>query len=340
MENPYDNPAVNNSVPPPPPPPVAVRTMESDIKSIGDSGGGLPSPELVNVSQPEKKPMENKETDVKISIPGYEGPEEKLFNPETLPTQTPGDSATGNSATKKIILAVLGAAFVIGLGGVGYFFVYPLIFPGAELVTPPAVTPPADTPPAAVIPPPPPTISHRSYLTSDKAEVVIALSQAAPEATPSGTLPVFKEVVVNDATGGKLPLSKYLPPLVPEFTEADVAQFFEDDFTSFIYYADSQAWVGYVFKVKSGISPIIAQSATSRLEGFAGIDGLFLQSPGARSAEGFKNGQIGGKPARYLSYSDPSAALSYAWFDSYLLVSTNYAAAQEASRRLIANPAQ
>ena len=300
----------------------------------------MPSPELVNVSQPEKKPMEGKEQDIKISIPGYEGPEEKLFNPETLPTEAPSGPATGSPATKKIILAILGAAFVIGIGGVGYFFVYPLLFPEAEpALTPPPAAPPI-TPPVTVTPPPAPTITHRSYITSDKAEIVLALSQVTPESTPSGTAPVLKEVVINDAAGGQLPLSKYIPSLIPEFTEADVAQLFEDDFTAFIYYENGQSWAGYVLKTKSGVSPIIAQVAVSRLEGFASIDGLFLQNPGARSADGFKNGQVGGKPARYVSYSDPGAALSYTWFDSYLLISTNYAASEVAARRLIANLGQ
>ena len=138
----YPDPNASNKsggVGPPPQPPITVRTMESDIKSMQESGGGAPQEELLNAPRapirPEtQNPMDD---DMKIKIPGYGGPEKGVFSSVSLPTSErgvnlPNPSAPNNAPPKGSslgkIIALLVTIIVAALIGVGlYFYVYPLL---------------------------------------------------------------------------------------------------------------------------------------------------------------------------------------------------------------------
>lgn len=317
-------------VPPPPPPPVTIRTMGSDIESLQKSGGGQPTGEVINQSQsPVQKPAP--EPGLNISaVPGYTGPEEKLFAPETLPTPqespAPVLSAPQSGRSKQLIIISLAILAVLGLGAAGYFYVYPLLFPSEVVVT--TTTPePAPTPPPA-------SIVHKSFITSDKAEVALSISAAKAETATGAQL--IKEVVLNDTNGKQITFPKYFPTIIPEFKTDELANVFEEDFTAFIYYDQNGVWPGYVAKLKSGSSLVIAQPLFNKIENYAGAENIFIQSPGTRSAEGFKSGQANGVPTRYLTFSSPGSALNYGWFNNqYLVITTSYPAMLEATKRLV-----
>ena len=328
--------------PPPPPPPVSIRTMETDASSLKASGGTRPAPELINVNAPTRGPIEEKPQDpgIKIGVPGYAGPEEKMFVPETIPQKqqtappinmdlSEEDAHEGGSGrAKKIILIVVFLAIAIGLGGVGYFIVYPLLFP----VQNPYVTPPiSETPP----PPPPVALTHQSFITSDKAEIAASLGQATPEIIAPGTAPVLKEVVLRDGNGNQLVASKYLPTILTEFTESELQGLLGDDFTAFVFYDEAGAWPGYAFKLKDGVSLISAQPTINKMESFASIKNIFASDPGAMTSGGFKNGQVGGKPSRYATFAKSGAAVNYAWIENYLFITTTYPAMQEVANRIV-----
>lgn len=318
-------------MPPPPLPPIAIRTMGSDVRSIEQGGGASPTPQMLNVNQPEVNRIPKTETEgIRIKIPGYEGPEEKIFSPEALPTTggLPSNTKSGGSS-RKIILIVVVLALVIGLGAVGYF-IYPMIFSSPAPTPTPTVTP---TPSPVVAPV---TIKHTSYLTSDGAtQPVLTLSMAPPTTIAPGGKPVIKEIILRDAAGNAATFAKYAMSIFPEFTEGDLSATFEDDFTAFIYYTESGAWPGLVAKLKAGVSQAIAQTSMSKIEGYASLANLFLKDPGVKSTAGFKNGQINGKPARYVAFSTKDAAINYAFIGNYFLISTSYTGALEAEKRLI-----
>lgn len=321
------------NVPPPPPPPIAIRTMDSDVKSMEQSGGASPAPQMVSIKETEK-PAQSV-SDVKINIPGYEGPEEKLFTPETLPSaDTDALEAEKKSGSSRLILFIV--IFVVvaaGLGAAGYFF-YPMFFPTSPVTPPPATT----TPPPVT---PPVSIKHNSYMTSDGATApVLSLAQAASLPIATGTQSMIKEVILQDASGSQIAFSKYIPSVITEFTEADLKTLFEDDFTSFLYYSGSNIWPGYVAKLKTGVPAAVAQTTIGKIETFPSLANLFLSNPGDKSAAGFKNGQVNGKPSRYVTFSAEDAAINYAFVDNYLIISTSYAGALEAEKRLIISATQ
>ena len=64
------------------------------------------------------------------------------------------------------------------------------------------------------------------------------------------------------------------------------------------------------------------------------LKNFFVTDPGTAAADGFKDGQINLKPARYMLFSQAGAAIDLVWFDNYFMIATNYKAAQEAGKRL------
>ncbi len=307
----------DGAVRPPPPPPIAIRTMESDVTSVEQSGGGKPTSEVFNlpamgVKRPE--PPQPPDAGVKIKVPGYSGPEEKLFAPEVLPEQPP-EVVTEKKSFKiiPIIIMVLVAALI---GALGYYFVYPLFVQveDASQNTNPAPLPKTETPT-------PPAPSHAALISSDKTEIVTTISLATSE-TPESA-PILKEAVLQNESGGEILLSEYLPKLLPEFTAGELIANFEEDFTAYIYYDANGAWPGYVLKKKNGVSPLIARDSFGKVESSQNLKNLFLADPGTASGE-WRSGEYKGVSTRYLPYSEKSAAIDYAWANDDVLILTTY----------------
>ncbi|HDH31596.1 MAG TPA: hypothetical protein ENH26_02370 [Candidatus Wolfebacteria bacterium] len=82
------------SPPPPPPPEIGIRTMQSDVESIKQSGGEAPTPQtfVPQELKPEtpKPPAEEPKIEAPLNIPGYTGPEKPIFTPQpSVPTSQP-----------------------------------------------------------------------------------------------------------------------------------------------------------------------------------------------------------------------------------------------------------
>lgn len=135
----------NEIVPEPPAPKIAIRTMESDIKSLETGGGEFSSPEPFILQQREMA-AEKDESRVELNlgnIPGYTGPEKSIFaSPDASISASEEKIAEEKSSVeekaegkeeiskKKIILTVIGIMAVAAAFWIfGYFVVYPWLFP-------------------------------------------------------------------------------------------------------------------------------------------------------------------------------------------------------------------
>src|SRR3989344_9675981 len=114
-------PSGGSSVPPPPPPPVGIRTMESDLSAVKESGGTIPEPKPFPPSdfKPQVSVQPPKPAETKLSVPGYTGPEEAIFSPgAALPSggvpAAPAEAAPAAEGKKWMRPAILGGG---GLGG-------------------------------------------------------------------------------------------------------------------------------------------------------------------------------------------------------------------------------
>jgi len=124
MDQNINQPGQGGSVPTPLPMEIDVRTMETDIKSFQGQGGeisetGIKS-EYSATPEAEKQQISN--------ISGYQGSEKPIFSPsgDILAQQGKVSETSGNS---KLILMIIGILTgVIGLGLLGYYVIFPLLF--------------------------------------------------------------------------------------------------------------------------------------------------------------------------------------------------------------------
>jgi hypothetical protein len=113
------------SISEPPATSVTVRTMESDIKAVEQGGGELTAPQPFTPSgiKPEEPKFE-----AQLGIPGYIGPEKPIFTSTAAISSVPApDKKSSKWKITGIIIAIL--IIVAGLGLLGYFVIFPLLFP-------------------------------------------------------------------------------------------------------------------------------------------------------------------------------------------------------------------
>ncbi len=287
----------------PPGPQLNVRTMESDTRSI-QRGDSMPMPESIfppgNASEPVFRP----ETQVDASfVPPEEGPKK-----------------SGAHLWLWIAVGIAVVAAVV----VGYF-VFPIIFGGGSTETLPPPPPPTE-----VIPPPAPEVKpHQSFfITPDisKTEILLpnvsrdtaVITLTALERKPEQTL---EEVVILDQNRSQIASNMYLKEFVTEVAAAQMAAWFEDDFTAFLYYDANGVWPGYAFKVKVGVNLDEVKANASVIEG-SDLSRFYLAAPGTFAP--FKSGTVSGKSTRYAIGSQPGASFNYGIIGNYLIVSTSY----------------
>lgn len=330
---------------PPPPQEIGIRTMQGDVKSMQETGGAAPAP------QPFAAPLVSPEE--KLTIPGYTGPEEAVFTPETLPQgearlQMQEEKKKGRGKTIAIVLGIL--VLATGLGALGYYFIYPLLFAPVpqteETLPPPSPSPePPPTTPESL----PEILSHQTLFSPavQTVEKILtpalitqitlqdAISASAQDKLAAGSL---KEIYFADANENVLPFSTFLKGIFPdiELSAEDLNNLFQEDFTGFVYYDGTNAWPGVVAKIRAGVNDVLAKSVmASALEKLSTtLKNIYTTDPGAPSEQGFKDGQVLQRPGRYLSFSLQGASFNYVWLNGYLLLSTNYQGAQEAAGRV------
>lgn len=128
----------NPSVPSPPGPEIAIRTMESDIKSIEQSGGAGPTPQIfspglgstpvLNPIMQQQAQAEPQKIEVQLNVPGYTGQEQAIFRPTGTISAEPVSKETFNKW--RFALIVAGVLIIIAIFWVlGYYVIFPWLFP-------------------------------------------------------------------------------------------------------------------------------------------------------------------------------------------------------------------
>ncbi len=347
MENQNPMPSSGGQVPPPPSSgSVDIRTQQSDIQSIKQSGGSTPLPsqfnlgqsvpsspsvpEPINLPPPIPPPPSPNNFGLPPSPPSSSG--ESIFNPADA-SATPAPS--GGADFKKISLIIGIVVAVAALIWVGYIYIYPLFFsssPALELLSSPA-------PAVVVTPVAPPPLVHSSFVNFDaslpslsvpvigtfRSDLANALSSASALVPDS-----IMEVKVQNALGEPGAWSIFLNTLIPEITSETAAAIFADDFTAFVYVDNNlKSWPGFIAKLKSSASLVDAGFQVRALESSIFLPNLFLADSGTPAAAGFKDGQVNVDiPTRYLTYSS-GAVINYFWIGDYFVLVTSYPGAQK-----------
>ncbi len=304
-------PSSQQRVAPPPKEDITLRTMNSDVKSIG-RGDSIPVPE--NVLPPEAA-------------------NEPVFKPETQ-NQLPNSPLVKKQSKKTLLFVVVGIIVIIGLGAGGYFL-YPVLFPP---------TPIAQTPPPPPLPPATPALAHQtSFVAQPKSTVELTLKKDQVQSITITELlhqlstqpqqpQLLQEISIKNSDGGQIPWAEYFTALNTAFTPDQLDSWFDQDFTAFLYYDAKGVWPGYVLKIKAGIKPEELKTNFAPFEK-SDLNKLFLTPPGTLAA--FKDGQVKSRASRYTTGAASGSALSYTVLDGrYVLISASYAGAQEAATLL------
>jgi len=351
---------------PAPQPKVEVRTMGSDLRSIGEQGGGEPRPYVPKPAAPlsafpPSTPGSAPSPFIKPAIPftppkmGTAGLPAQAGVPPKPPVPSgapkPISPAPGGTPKSKrgIFLGILSFFVVVGLAAVGYFFIYPM-FAGtsAEPVAAPAPVvevppaPPQEEPP--VIPPVPAEViagidTHTSLFTIP--------ADIRTEATPApvsvdglraalpfdrAAVPLFREVTIKTAEGKVIAFGELAKRLVPGFFTPELLGSFADDATYLTYAAADGTWFGFAVPLKSGVDLGAMQGKIGALQHDPDNRNFFLADPGAEGV--WRDGSIKGHPASLVDFATPGATLGYTWLGRTFLLTTNAAAGEETARRL------
>ncbi len=359
MNNPGQGQGGPSMPPPPPPPEITLRTMQSDLESVKQSGGENPVPQAF--TPPEVK---------KQSTIGLEdlSQEEGMIKPGVGEGVLPPAGAPKKKG-KIILLITILLLVIAGAAYAGYVYIYPIFAKPAISgnVLPPETIPPAPLPtpipeiPTTVVttpevatstematttpeiatttpelPPSPVLKSHVSLLlTPADSSVSLVVSGTTTLASvrdllisESNNKPVaetsLKEVPLSNE-GGQLVFGDTLSMFLPELSVTELNQLFQDDFTSVIFYDKNGAWFGLIAKLKEGADPLIAKTTMAKLENSDSLVNLYIQNPGTKSVGGFKDGKANNLVTRYISFSKTGASLNYGWTnDNLFVLSTSY----------------
>ena len=305
-----------SNIPPPPPPVFGLRTMESDLRAIRESGGIIPGSQLI----------------IPPSISKTEPPSEPSHQP-TIPAPV-SLSKTKLSPLKTLLIITLILILIGGLGVLGYFVIYPLIFPPKEM-------PSSSLPSTSSILTPPQkseVASHQSLFKImpqgglreiiipdlSKENILIGLASVfKPEETPGG----LREVILF-YKNEQVDANQFIKLIFPELqTSAILTPIFENDFTLFVFQDKKGDWPGFVAKIADSKNEVLLRENLTKLEKSNNIKNLYLTDPGSIQEE-FKDGKVDDIAVRYTIFTKPGAAFNYALKNNFLIIAASYSAMQ------------
>lgn len=292
---------------PPPPPEVSVRTLESDLHSMVNAGGGPPVVQGVSVPKP------------------------RVIAGDTIKPDVSYD----------MIWVSLGLIVAGTLLGLGYYF---FIYQGAPVT--PGGYPTSPTSSVNVVPstnfvhrsfflaPPDATVTFVEGAAAANAAELQSYSQRITSLlSPSTTNGFFFEVAMQQSGGKAMSFNYFLTFVNAPILDANfLKNNFNEDFTYFVYRDSSGYFPGYILQLKPGKDARLLYDDTAKLESSSQIQNLFLSFSGS-SLGGFSSGLVGNESVRTQQFSN--ATFLYGWFqDKYLIISTSHSGFTEAVSRL------
>lgn len=330
---------------PPPQQKMDMRTMNSDLQSLQNTGGQIAKP-YTPASTPVNTASESM----------FQPPQVETPPPPNIPVEPATISSTGQQKPKiksgKILWVIIGVIIAVALAAIGYFVIYPALTPIKPIAqqSPPPVTPPepvieTETPPAPEPNPssadllPTITGSHISLFKTPADKVLeINLSEATVDSFRSGISQNITdqnglyEIKIINSIGQQISPHALLSLLVPKFFNAQTLGYFEENANFFVYVSQNGPWLGYVLKLKNNADIGQAQNRMAALQNDPDNDNLFVLQPGEIGV--WRDGKIANRAASLVDFSQPNAALGYVWLEKTLLITTNLQAGEEAAKRL------
>ena len=346
---------------------IVLRTMESDIKAIKQSGGSTSgiykSAETLHIARPQKEEQKGEIANI------YQKPVEQTQNQELISNKKENIASKETSPVLKIILGII---TILGFFAIGYF-VLPQILPQtkkekietkittstqnqanlAETTTTEAqnATTTANT-------------STEPINTSD--QILAKFFKTKPEKTIELTLdtsiPNFNKyynflivdslenqtsskttstnlfaLILKDKNNSLLNWNDFLKSLNINFASNDVWTNTNSEFIGFIYKDKDGIWPGYILELNKNIAPSLVQIDLKKaIETDKNIlKNFFINEPDFTGFE-FKNSQVFNRePIKILESKTKGAIFVYGlFFNKYIIISTSLNGLEEALRKM------
>ncbi|MEK7508120.1 MAG: hypothetical protein AAB602_03505 [Patescibacteria group bacterium] len=300
---------------PPAPPEVRVRTFQSDLLSMKESGSGLP--QFQKVIAPRLPIGDDKNSVIPLVV--------------------------SQKAMPFLIAVVLIALAIIG------YLVYAIFFGGARQNETSQAPAQIENGGQIVEQSPVQSISFTHLAPFKKPvdqKIPLVLSQAVSSASDLQTYSQRFESALSKATltakfvemeargdgeksMGLTDVFSAAGTLVLD--EEFFTKHFDSDITIFAYREGGDFWPGYVLALNSDENWLFLKSEIEKLEVSQNVMNFFLNPPEERGA--FNDGEISGQPVRIANFSS-GLQFVYGWARGYLILSTSRAGFSEAVGRL------
>lgn len=300
----------NKEIPVPPISQAKIRTMRSDLQSLGQSGGQEPKPYFIEINQAPKKaaPTEKKSATEKPT-------NEKTIFPKWL----------------SIVILLLILTTLIGAGIYLLFFRSPSAqnSTGQQLLSEPSAAPATISP---IIPQQPkiprqsPSFFKKPFFSRE--EIILNpltadnLRQSLLNAASGTAIGTLKEIIFQDKSFAPIPFSQLFSLLSPESNAKPITTIFEDNFGAAIFIDKNGAWPGYAVQTKPNASLIQAYSLIKEAFETPSFAPNFFLKKTATATASFQDNKIGNPAinARCLAFNQNGANFCYGWQNNNLLL--------------------
>ncbi len=349
---------------------VNVRTMESDQASIKNTGGGEPRPYTPTPSpDPEKeKPKEPEEQEF---IPPQPISTEENFPLSKKETQTDPTAPSalvrpikkGKKKGGGVFAGLLAFLIIIGIGAAAYFFVFPAVFvkePPDQPTPSESLAPEQNGEEAPIeengeleekdliengelepLPPLPATLDIYISLFQTQADLEreIIIDSITMEEIKNkfsfeiADVPFLKEIIVTGEENYIPSFYQLITQFAPQtFNDENILRNFMGNYSFFTYTNPEGTWPGIVAETYDDVDGEKIKNKIAQIEETDEPSNFYIEAPGEPGK--WQDGSVNDFPARYLPYSQEGASFQVVWLGNYLILTTNWPAAQEAARRL------
>jgi hypothetical protein len=312
----------------PPPSNVFIRTSQSDLEKIKSDGGAIsgmpPSPtSQAPLSTPivEQEPVVQPEQAFSESEPSF-APESPTGNSEFSTTEV------GPVEKNKLLPFIIIGALIVLIVALGYFYLWPKFFGDKSIVTATTTTTIVSTTTTTLAASPYPQVSgpfQKSLFNIEisSADVVKAIKDSAvSELASPGTFKILIPKVHNDPLTNEevvLSLISKLPIRLQPYMLAR-------RYLVYSYYGEVNPSLGLIIDIgeesKEEVKSIFL-AWEKNLGILDDLKDLFLVSIPKKAAKDFKETTNAGAEIRYFTYSGEEAAVTYAFYDMYLIMSSS-----------------
>lgn len=309
----------------PPPSNVFIRTSQSDLEKIKSEGGAIsgmppfpvtPTP----VSSMGQESNMQPEPAFSDSEPSF-APEAPMGMSEFPTTEV--ESSQKNKLLPFIIIGVL----IVAVVALGYFYLWPKFFGVKPVITTPTTSTSTTTTTTLAASPYPqvsgPFQKSLFNIEISGSDIVKSIKDSATsELASPGTFKILIPKVHNDALTNEEVVLSLIPQLPTRLKPYMLAR----KYLVYSYYGEVNPSLGLIIDIGEESKDEVKSIFLAWEKNLGILDDLkdfFLVSVPKKIAKDFKETTNAGAEIRYFTYSGEESAITYAFYDRYLIISSS-----------------